>query len=32
VAPILAAADLVLSEDVMKAVKSVTRDIMYPMG
>ncbi len=30
--PILAAADLVLSDDVMKAVKAVTRDIMYPMG
>ena len=30
--PILAAADLVLSDDVMKAVKGVTREIMYPMG
>jgi aryl-alcohol dehydrogenase-like predicted oxidoreductase len=29
VAPILAAADLVLSDDVMKAVKG---EIMYPMG
>jgi len=30
--PILAAADLVLPDDVMKAVKGVTREIMYPMG
>jgi len=32
VPPILAAADLVLSDDVMKAIKAVTREIMYPMG
>lgn len=32
VPPILAAADLVLADDVMKAVKAVTREIMYPMG
>jgi aryl-alcohol dehydrogenase-like predicted oxidoreductase len=31
-APILAAADLVLSEDVMKAIYKVSREIMYPMG
>jgi aryl-alcohol dehydrogenase-like predicted oxidoreductase len=31
-APILAAADLVLSDDVMKAVKAVTSEILYPMG
>lgn len=29
---ILAAADLTLSDDVMKAVDAVTSDIMYPMG
>jgi aryl-alcohol dehydrogenase-like predicted oxidoreductase len=29
---ILAAADLVLSDDVMKAIDAVTREIMYPMG
>ena len=29
---ILAAADLTLSDDVMKAVNAVTSDIMYPMG
>jgi aryl-alcohol dehydrogenase-like predicted oxidoreductase len=32
VPPILAAADLVLADDVMKAIKGVTREIMYPMG
>ncbi|MEO6026597.1 MAG: aldo/keto reductase [Candidatus Binatia bacterium] len=31
-APILAAAGLVLPDDVMKAVKGVTRELMYPMG
>lgn len=31
-APILAAADLVLPADVMKACDAVSRDIMYPMG
>jgi aryl-alcohol dehydrogenase-like predicted oxidoreductase len=30
--PILAAADMVLPADVMKAIHKVTRDIMYPMG
>src|SRR3990167_6783232 len=30
--PILAAADLVLSDDVMKAVNKVSREIPYPMG
>jgi aryl-alcohol dehydrogenase-like predicted oxidoreductase len=30
--PIFAAIDLTLSDDVMKAVKAVTRDILYPMG
>lgn len=30
--PILAAADLTLSEDVMRACKAVSREIMYPMG
>jgi aryl-alcohol dehydrogenase-like predicted oxidoreductase len=30
--PILAAADLELSKEVMDAVKAVTRDILYPMG
>jgi len=29
---ILVAADLTLSDDVMKAVDAVTSDIMYPMG
>jgi hypothetical protein len=29
--PLVAAADLVLSDDVMKAVKAVTREILYPM-
>uniref|UniRef100_UPI0038BB0934 aldo/keto reductase n=1 Tax=Novosphingobium sp. TaxID=1874826 RepID=UPI0038BB0934 len=32
VAPILAAADLVLSDEAMKAVDKVSREIMYPMG
>ncbi len=31
-APILAASDLVLGEDVMKAVRAVQKDIRYPMG
>ncbi len=31
-APILAASDLVLSDDVMKAVRAVQKDIRYPMG
>ena len=31
-APILAAADLTLPDDVMKAIYKVSRDIMYPMG
>lgn len=31
-APIFAAADLVLSDEVMKAIHKVTREIMYPMG
>lgn len=30
--PILAAADLVLSDDVMKAINKVSREIPYPMG
>ena len=30
--PILAAADLVLSDEVMKAIHKVTREILYPMG
>ena len=30
--PILAAADMVLPADVMKAIHKVTREIMYPMG
>jgi aryl-alcohol dehydrogenase-like predicted oxidoreductase len=30
--PILAAIDLTLSDEVMKAIKAVTRDILYPMG
>ncbi len=30
--PILAAADLVLPEEVMKAINKVSKDIMYPMG
>lgn len=30
--PILAAADLVLSEDVMQACNAVTKEILYPMG
>ena len=30
--PILAAADLELSKEVMNAIKAVTRDILYPMG
>ena len=29
---ILAAADLTLSDDVMKAIKGITKDILYPMG
>ncbi len=29
---ILAAADLTLSDEVMKAVDAVTKDILYPMG
>ena len=32
VADILAAADLVLSDEVMKACDQVTKDILYPMG
>ncbi len=32
VADILAAADLVLPEDVMKAINKVSKEIMYPMG
>ncbi|BEV01783.1 aldo/keto reductase [Novosphingobium olei] len=32
VAPILAAADLVLPDEAMKAVDKVSREIMYPMG
>jgi aryl-alcohol dehydrogenase-like predicted oxidoreductase len=32
VAPILAAADLSLSDDLMKAINQVNRDIPYPMG
>jgi len=32
VAPILAAADMVLPDDLMKAIYKVSRDIMYPMG
>ncbi len=32
VAEILAAADLVLSDDVMKAIDKVSREIKYPMG
>ncbi|WP_225204986.1 aldo/keto reductase [Novosphingobium huizhouense] len=32
VAPILAAADLVLPDEAMKAVDQVSREIMYPMG
>ncbi len=32
VAEILAAADLVLSDEVMKAINKVSREIMYPMG
>jgi aryl-alcohol dehydrogenase-like predicted oxidoreductase len=31
-APIFAAADLVLPDEVMKAIHKVTREIMYPMG
>ncbi len=31
-APIFAAADLVLSAEVMKAIHKVTKEIMYPMG
>ncbi len=31
-APILAAADLILSDEVMKAINQVNREIMYPMG
>jgi len=31
-APILAAADLVLPADVLKAIDKVSREIMYPMG
>ncbi len=30
--PILAAADLVLPDEVMKAINKVSKDIMYPMG
>ena len=30
--PILAAANLVLADDEMKAVKGVTHEILYPMG
>ena len=30
--PILAAKDLVLSDDVMAALHQVSRDILYPMG
>ncbi|OYX90502.1 MAG: aldo/keto reductase, partial [Novosphingobium sp. 35-62-5] len=30
--PILAAADLVLPDDVMKAINTVSREIPYPMG
>ena len=30
--PILAAADLVLPDDVMKAINRVSREIPYPMG
>jgi aryl-alcohol dehydrogenase-like predicted oxidoreductase len=29
---ILAAADLVLPDDLMKAIYKVSREIMYPMG
>ena len=32
VAEILAAADLVLSDEVMKAINKVSREVMYPMG
>ena len=32
VADILAAGDLTLSDEVMKAVDAVTKDILYPMG
>ncbi len=32
VAPILAAADMVLPDDLMKAIYKVSREIMYPMG
>ena len=32
VAEILAAADLVLPDDVMKAIDKVSREIRYPMG
>jgi len=32
VAPILAAADMVLPDDLMKAIFKVSREIMYPMG
>ena len=32
VAPILAAADMVLSDEVMKACDAVSKDILYPMG
>ena len=32
VAPILAAADMVLPDDVMKAIYKISREIMYPMG
>jgi aryl-alcohol dehydrogenase-like predicted oxidoreductase len=31
-APILAAADLTLSDEVMKKIDAVSKDIMYPMG
>lgn len=30
--PILAAADMTLSDDIMKAIYKVSREIMYPMG
>jgi aryl-alcohol dehydrogenase-like predicted oxidoreductase len=29
---ILAAADLILDDDVMKAINAVTKEILYPMG
>ena len=30
--PILAASELVLGDDVIKAINAVSKDIMYPMG